>query len=354
MAVPRFVTGGDFGVFVTLVHTPEIAREAGGFGKYLQNEIRRTVSGKAVVEQPLYRDRFEEALRLALADFFEIKSIVFADPNAGAQPMIPEHGETMETTNAARDGLTPVSTTEKWQETPLAYLHLVAKDATVDRVPPLEIELDFFDRDGKVVIPLPSTPLLIEVAANAAARRHVATLAVTEIADARELAEHKRLKLDVIATANGLVPELDELLNLPAMGLPVKNIDQREGLHVSELHSGPDGLYAKSERNWTVELDPAPLLTGAGEKVEFQFPPPTSENIAVKLLTYKDMDPVEAAAKITLLEGQTAAAISRPNYPVWVVSSIVGLLALGILLYQSLGKKNGRNNGLRPGVRGST
>ena len=70
-------------------------------------------------------------------------------------------------------------------------------------MPPLEIELDFFDRDGKVVIPLPSNPLLIEVAAEAPALRPAANIAMTEIVDARELVEHKRLKLDVIATAHG-------------------------------------------------------------------------------------------------------------------------------------------------------
>lgn len=328
---------GEFGVFVTLVHTPDLAREAGGFGKYLQNETRRTVSGKTIVEQPLYRDRFEESLRLALADFFEIKSIIFADPNAGSQPMIPEGREVSVAVSAAPETIVPEST-GKWQETPLAYLHLVANDATVDRVPPLEIELDFFDRDGKVVIPLPSTPILIEIAAAAPARRAASAIAITQIVDARELAEHKRLKLDVIATANGLVPELEELLDLRGFALKVTNIDNREGLHVSELHSGDDGLYAKSERNWTVELDPAPLLQGASDKVEFQFPQPQSEAIAVTYRTYKDLDPIAAAAKVILAEGQDAAAIAQPNYAAWIGGGIVALLAVGLLLAKLLWK----------------
>jgi hypothetical protein len=329
---PKIRQNGEFGVFVTLVHTADLAREAGGFGKYLQNETRRTVSGKTVVEQPLYRDRFEEALRLALADFFEIKSIIFADPNAGSQPMITEGREVSVATTSAPVSVTTESTKEKWQETPLAYLHLVAKDATVDRVPPLEIELDFFDRDGKVVIPLPSTPVLIEIAGDAPARRTATDIAITEIVDARELAEHKRLKLDVIATANGMVPDLEDLLDLQGFGLKVTNVDNREGVHVSELHSGDDGLYAKSERNWTVELDPSPLLQGATTKVEFRFPQPKSEAIAVTYRTYKDMDPVEAAAQVTLVEGKDAAAIAEPNYIAWIGGGIVALLAIGFLL----------------------
>ena len=330
---------GQFGVFVTLVHTPDLAREAGGFGKYLQNETRRTVSGKTIVENPLYRDRFEESLRLALADFFEIKSIIFADPNAGAQPMIPEGLEMSVAKTAAAPEAAGTETEQKWQETPLAYLHLVAKDGTVDRVPPLEIELDFFDRDGKVVIPLPSTPILIEIGSAVPSRRTASSIAITEIVDARELAEHKRLKLDVIATSNGLVPDIEDLLDLKAFGLQVTNVDNREGLHVSELHSGDDGLYAKSERNWTVELDPAPLLQGATSKVEFQFPQPKSETIAVTYRTYKDMDPVEAAAKVTLAEGKEAAAIAQPNYYAWIGGGFAALVIAGLVLTQLLWKK---------------
>jgi hypothetical protein len=339
---------GEFGVFVTLVHTPDLAREAGGFGKYLQNETRRTVSGKTIVEQPLYRDRFEESLRIALADFFEIKSIIFADPNAGAQKMIPEGREVSVATTTAPEPVTADANNERWQETPLAYLHLVAKDATVDRVPPLEIELDFFDRDGKVVIPLPSTPILIEIAADAPSRRVASDIVITEIVDARELAEHKRLKLDVIATSNGLVPDLEDLLDLQSFGLKVTNVDNREGLHVSELHSGDDGLYAKSERNWTVELDPAPLLQGATSNVEFQFPQPKSDSIAVTYRTYKDMDPVEAAAKVTLVEGADVAAIATPNYYAWIGGGLVALVAIGLILFKLLGPKPAATNVAAP------
>jgi hypothetical protein len=242
-------------------------------------------------------------------------------------------------TTAAAPEVNAPESKDKWQETPLAYLHLVAKDATVDRVPPLEIELDFFDRDGKVVIPLPSTPILIEIAADAPSRRSATAIAITEIVDARELAEHKRLKLDVIATSNGLVPDLEDLLDLKAFGLKVTNVDNREGLHVSELHSGDDGLYAKSERNWTVELDPAPLLQGASSKIEFQFPQPKNETIAVTYRTYKDMDPVEAAAKVTLVEGKDAAAIATPNYYAWIGGGLCVLITVGLILGKLLWKQ---------------
>ncbi len=314
----RIHTPGVFGVFVSLAHTTDVARESGGFGKYLMNEVPRIVSGKTIIEKPLYRDRFEEALKVALAEFFEIRSITFADPASGA-----------------RDVESPANT--RWQETPLAYLLLATKDKTVDRVPTLEIELDFFDREGKVVIPVPSNPILIEMNAEAPAQRPAANVSLTQIVDSRELAD-QRLKIDVVATAHGLVPELDQLLQLSGYQLTVKEVTDKEGLLVSELHNGPDGLYPISERSWTVDLDPTPLLRGASSRVEFEFPLANSADTQVTYQRYQDLDPVEAAAKITLVEGAEVAKVAEINYRLWIGGSI-GLLAVGLLTFLALRRK---------------
>ncbi len=112
---------------------------------------------------------------MALGGFFEIRTIVFAAPADGS-----------------RDIATPSGAPEgQWQETPLAYLLLATKDTTVDRVPALEIELDFFDREGKVIIPVPSNPLQIEISRTAdEPQRPAPNIAVTQIVDSRELAEN--------------------------------------------------------------------------------------------------------------------------------------------------------------------
>lgn len=320
--------GSEFGMFVSLVHTADIARESGGFSKYLMNKVRRTVSGKAVVEEPLYRDRFEEALRLALNDFFDVRTIVFADPNLESR----EYDDKKDPDATPPNGKEPK---RDWRETPMAYLLLIAKDPTVDRVPPLEIELDFFDREGKVVIPVPSTPILIEVAADAPNKRPAANLSVTQIVDSRELAEH-RLKMDVIVTANGLVPDLPQLLELDNYSLKVDRLEPREGLLIRELHSGPEGLYAVSERSWTVHFDPAPLLVGAKHRIDFEFPKAKPKEIEVNYRTYDDVDPIEAAATVTLSEGADAEKIARTNYLAWGLGGIASLAAIllaGIVVF---------------------
>lgn len=320
-------TGGPFGVFVTLVHTDDLARESGGFGKYLQNEVPRTVNGKMQSDKPLYRDRFEEALRLAIEDFFTIKALTFADPQAGARDLPAD--------------LAGKSDGRHWQETPLAYLYLEAKDSTVDRLPPLEIELDFYDRDGKVVIPVPSTPVLIDIADDAPAARPATNIEITQIVDARgmvpEQGEEKDfepvLKLDVVANADGLIPDLKELLDLDKYSLTVLEIDEREGILVRELKSDADGMRAKTERSWTVHLDPAPLLRGASEKVDFQFPTARKPDLKIAYRTYQDMDPVAAAERVTLLEGKAVAAVAQTNYRAWAVLGVAALALFGLVLY---------------------
>lgn len=314
----RIHTPGVFGVFVSLAHTRDVARESGGFSKYLMNEVPRTVSGKTIIEKPLYRDRFEEALKVALADIFEIRSITFADPASGA-----------------RDVETPANS--GWQETPLAYLLLATKDKTVDRIPALEIELDFFDREGKVVIPVPSNPILIEMNAEAPAQRPATNVSLTQIVDSRELAD-KRLKIDVVATAHGLVPDLDQLLQLSGDQLTVQEVTDKVGLLVSELHNGPDGLYPISERSWTVDLDPTPLLRGASSRVDFEFPAAKSADTQVTYRRYQDLDAVEAAAKVTLLEGAEVAKVAETDYRLWIGGGL-GLLVVGVLTFLALRRK---------------
>lgn len=322
---PRIHAPGEFGVFVSLVHTADVARESGGFGKYVMNEVQRTVSGRTITEKPLYRDRFEEALRVALGDFFTIRAIRFADPNAGARVIASPLGAD-ESDSAALRKLASAA----WQETPLAYLLLATKDTTVDRVPELELELDFFDREGKVVIPVASHPLLIELTPDASRERPASEIALTQIVDSRELVEG-RLKIDVVATAHGLVPELSQLIDLGSYALPVQDVAEKEGLLLRELRSNAEGMYPVSERSWTVHVDPQRLLRGAHERVEFEFPRVKQESIATTYRRYQDLDPVEAAATVTLFEGADAAKVAQSDYitPVLVGLAVLALCSLG-------------------------
>ena len=148
-----------------------------------------------------------------------------------------------------------------------------------------------------------------------------------------------QLKLDVVANANGLIPDLKELINLDGYALPILQIDEREGLLVRELKSDDAGLRATTERSWTVHLDPTPLLRGAANKIDFTFPTAKSPDVNVKFRTYKDMDPVEAAAAVTLIEGQDVAGVSQTNYGRLASALIGGAIGFAVLMFLLLRKK---------------
>ena len=321
----RVHTNGEFGVFVSLVHTADVARESGGFAMYLQNKVQRTVSGRNVVEKPLYRDRLEESLRLTLGNFFDIRSIIFANPADGTRDM-PSATRTAEG-----------APNRVWQETPLCYLLLATKDVTVDRVPALEIQLDFFDREGKVVIPVPSNPLQIEIAEDAPVERPVGNVSVTQIVDSRELSNNL-LKINVSATADGLLPDLESILNLSGYSLSILDVVNEGSLQVKRLHNGPKGLFPQSERSWTVHLDPTRLLRGASQRIDFEFPAAVSAETEMVYLRFEDMDPVEAAAQVTLVEGEAVATLAQVDYRLWgsgVVAVVLALAGVVVLLVRS-------------------
>ncbi|MCA9177429.1 MAG: hypothetical protein KDB14_23250 [Planctomycetales bacterium] len=308
-----------FGVLVTLQHTADVARESGGFGDYLRNQTQRVVSGRTINEEPLYRDRFEESLRLELESFFQIHSIVFADPDSPPRDI------------AAPAGVPSHAELRQWQETPLCYLLLQPQDSSVDRVPSLSLELDFFDRDGKVVIPAESFPLQIAVSPDA--EPHPASqVSVTQIVDARELKDGK-LKLDLAVNADGLAPDWKELLDVDRFSLPIHDAAPLGGLQVKQLRwDQQHGMVAQTENSWTLQLDPQPLLQGAGDRIAFDFLAARSPQTSMVYLRYEDVDPVEAAESITLLEGAEAGELTGVGRYVWILLALISLAAAGAVL----------------------
>ena len=108
------VDGGDvvghekpFGVFVNLRHTREIERESGGFGRYLQNQNNNNNYYYYNFGRPLenYRDKFQDAAKLALQEHFEVLSVTFQDEKVNSKAT-GDYG---------------------WRVTPYAYLLLKAR-----------------------------------------------------------------------------------------------------------------------------------------------------------------------------------------------------------------------------------
>ena len=266
--------GKAFGVFFTVRHTAELEREnAGGFGKYLRNQSQGGYYNPYGTPPVDYRDDLEKQMREKLSEGFEIVSITF-------------HDEKVQSRGYGRAG---------WRETPLVYLLLKAKDASVDRIPALRLDVDFIDKHGPVVLPVESAVQLIDARADAAPARPVSELEVTQTLDDRALKEGK-LALEIKATARGLVPDFKELFDFAPAGF---RIDETEdsGPAVQRLDSEKDDLVAVSERNWVLKMSADKSTAG---DVRFAFPKPKQAEMKVAYKRYVDADLADATPELAL------------------------------------------------------
>ena len=291
----RVGTGAPFGLRVNLRHTREIERESGGFQKYLQNQTASPYGYNFGRPPEDYRDKFEKAARAALEEHFEVVSLTF-------------HSDKVESLTDPEFG---------WRITPYAYFLLKPKGPQVDKVPPLKIDLDFNDTSGYVVLPITSSEVPIDAAT--AEPRPYRDLRVTQTLDERSHAEKGSLYLEVKATAHGLVPPLDELLDGKFEGFETGGIEDRS-LRVVELDAAAEDLSPVSEHEWRIELKPA----GATLPVSFRFPEVKPELAAEDGLVrqrYVDVDLVPVEAVVPL--GGTAKRVSP-----WLGGGIAALLVL--------------------------
>lgn len=265
-----------FGAFLTLRHTADIEREsAGGFSKYLRNDAQGNqyyFGGTPPVDQ---RDLLEKNLRQKLGEGFEILSITFHDPK-------------VQSMGYGREG---------WRETPLAYLLLKPKDASVDRLPAVQLNMDFNDREGNVVLPVASAVQLIDARGETAPKPPAENIQITQVLDERALREGK-LSLEVKAICTGLPPKFEELFDFTPADFEIRERSD-SGITVQRLNSEQTKLAANAERVWLFQL----THSGKGGKDRepvFQFPVPKSSTARVTYKRYQDADLVETSPVVKL------------------------------------------------------
>jgi hypothetical protein len=278
----------EFGIIVSVVHTEAMGRVA-RFGQYLSNDAlavsanarRRGPQAAKGPEPQGPRDEFEKKLTEGLAPFFDIRSITFAAPDVKPRP-------------SARPG---------WEETPLAYVLVRAKDASVDKIPPVQMELRFIDLSGPVTIPASSAETLLKVAGGKVPPRPADKVEVTQTLDTRQFAINGSLSLEVAATASGLVPDLDDLLDLgPLAGVAkVRQVTAVDPLMVKELNTWGDKVAPRTERRWSVSLD-GDAIRVADKATDVPFPTVKAANTTTVWRTYQDIDPVVLTKASVLLD----------------------------------------------------
>ncbi len=286
-----------FGVFVNLKHTREIERESGGFGRYLQNQNNQRYAYNYGRPTENYRDKFEEIARQALQEHFEVLSVTFQSEDVNSRAVPNEYG---------------------WRITPYAYLLLKARSAAADKLPPLRLDLDFLDTSGYAVLPIESPTVPLDASSEAGEPRPFTHLDVTQILDERQAGDGK-LVLEVKATARGLVPALDQLLDPKNEQFEIASIDD-QGVIVSQFDAESTDNVIVSERNWLV------IYQARADLAER----PTSFAFARSLLLlpeskltyqrYEDADLAEAEAVVSL-----DARYGRTS-PRWIWLTSLGLV----------------------------
>lgn len=266
-----------FGVFLSLRHTAEIERESGGgFGKYLRNDGQGNFYyGYGGGGPPMdRRDNLEKHLRERLSDRFEILSITF-------------HDDKVQSAGSGQAG---------WRETPLAYLLLKAKDAAVDRLPVLQLDMDFNDRQGTVVLPVASSVQLIDAKSEPVPPRPLSDLEITQVIDERKISEG-RLSLEIKASGAGVLPKFETLFDFAPGEFKVEE-QSDSGSSVLRLSNEGDALAARTDRAWLIKL----VHTGKNQATTatFRFPKAKVTGAKETFKRYQDVDLVEVSPEVAL------------------------------------------------------
>ncbi len=288
-----------FGLFVNLRHTLEIERESGGFQRYLINQSNSQYSYNYGRPQEDYRDKFEKSARAALEEHFEVVSLTF------------HHSKIQSRTDSELG----------WSVTPYAYFLLKPKGPEIDSIPPLKIDLDFLDTSGYVVLPITSAAIPIDASVEGVLRPH-RDLKMTLTLDEREAEKTDKIALEVKASAHGLVPPLEHILELDIEGFDVATDSDNE-LLVAELDAETDDGAPISTREWRLILTPkSDRLPESFTFPELQKDLSLAEEDSLILQQYDDVDLVPAEAVVELGGG------SGSDLNAWFALLLVPVLAI--------------------------
>jgi hypothetical protein len=306
----EFVPDQAFGVYVKIAHTPEIERESGGFGKYVQNQNSMMFAYNYGRPTEDYRDKFVDTVHQALDEYFEVLNVTFASP------------DNMESFPSDLAG---------WRQTPYAYLLLKPRGSQVDRIPALRLDLDFLDTSGYVVIPIESPSLPVSAAAIRSVPRPAFNLSVVQTLDERQ-ADEGKLIVEVSASAKGLVPELDQLLDVEMGGFEVVAIDD-QGVLPSRFDQEGDSIQILSDRSWTIEYR---VRESQRPPTIFTFAKPKMETANSKTQRYEDVDLVEVASTIPLSARYRTDSRWRL---IWLVPGALFAIAAGAVVWRLTRRK---------------
>ena len=167
----------------------------------------------------------------------------------------------------------------------------------MDKVPSIQIDLDFLDTGGFVILPIATAQIPIDATPILGEPRPTENLKIVQIVDERE-ADQGILKVEVKATSNGLVPELDQLLK-PSLDNFLRTELSGGEISISKLDAESKKGSPISERNWILTFTKSENES-AGPDLNFSFPEPIIETEEILFQRYDDADLVSSSQTIKL------------------------------------------------------
>ena len=322
-----------FGAVLTLRYTNAVDRETDGFSKYLQNNVWVNLgTGSTWVN---YRDRLERSIENAFDENYRVEAVSFFDSMHPSSDVM-EGGE------------------RGWQEKPLAYVVMQATDPSNERVPPVQMDLDFIDQTGPVILAVESNSPAVD-AAEDPGPRPIKDLKVSQVIDVRS-ADDGEIVVEIQARGRGVVPKLENLLDgfqssLDGFEIAEDGLDTHPiGVSASDTEDSggrsfrfntddeeeksyagkdEDGVYRKmTERAWTIRYVP----TG-GSVANAMVLPKLSEGMEGELESryYNDMDLVVASGASIPVGG----SMSGGMIALLIIVLVVGVVAVVALVMRS-------------------
>lgn len=299
-----------FGVFVNLKHTREIERESGGFSKYLQNQNNQMNAYNYGRPTENYRDKFQEYVTQKLSEHFEVLSVTFQSDKVNSRALEGEYG---------------------WRYTPYAYLLLKARGPEVDKLPSLQLDLDFLDTSGYAILPIESAVVPLDASRTSPETRPFAGVEITQTLDERQ-ADEGKLLLEVKAVGKGLMPAWEQLFKFQPQDFNIDSIED-QGVSVSHFDEESPENVVISERNWIVTLQGKEDLPEQPKM--FSFAQPSMPDAATVYQRYVDADLQSVEQDISLEQNYGEVA----RFP-WLPVLGLGLAVLiaAILILRRVGK----------------
>lgn len=279
-----------FGVFVNIRHTIEIERESGGFGKYLQNQNQMTNAYNYGRPPDNYREKFEQSVLTALGEQFEVLSITFQKETARSM----------------------ASNDVGWRITPYAYLLLQAKGPHVDKIPSFSLDMDFVEKSGFVVLPMETSIVPIDAKLDRYVPRPTDNIQVVQTLNDNEL-EQGTVDVEVKITGHGVLPPVDQLLDLSYPGFVVREIDAMP-LSVLEFDLESAENVVSSERLARVSLN-AGDLDSVHPKFHFANLLPMAKPSEMVFRRFEDADIVMTSSVVDLEDIKQ----TLPTNAYWIV-----------------------------------